>query len=75
VSAVHGLAGGGRSSAKGARVEAPNLAKGTEGVSLPTVEGFWGGGTTLSPEIFLDFEWKMAHFGAFWVLFMQTAVI
>jgi len=28
-----------------------------------------------SPENFWTFEWKMARFGAFWALFMQTAVI
>ena len=38
---------------------------------------WWRGveGAVPLPENFLTPEWKMARFGAFWVLFLQTAVI
>ena len=55
---------------------------------VPSTQGgwVWGGGVPLStgngsgegavsapsPENFWSFEWKMARFGAFWVLFMQS---
>jgi len=71
----------GRSSAEGTRVEAPNFAEGTKGVRYgeEVSAPHWGmllrGGYAPSPENFWTFEWKMAHFGASLVLFMQTAVI
>jgi len=46
-----------------------------EGVSLPPLGRSLGGGCTPSPEYSLTSEWKMAHFGAFLMLFLQTAVI
>jgi len=63
---------------EGARVVALKAPKGVgcgEGVSPLYWEWFWGGSTVPSPENFWTFEWKMARFGAFLVLFMQTAVI
>ena len=59
----------GRSRAEAARVVVSKAPKGVgcgEGVSpspVSTGENFW------------TFEWKMARFGAFLALFMQTAVI
>ena len=44
------------------------------GVPSPLGNGSGEGAQPL-PENFWTFEWKMARFGAFWVLFMHTAVI
>jgi len=44
------------------------------GILSPLGKGSWKGAVPL-PKFFWTFEWKMAPFGAFWVLFMQTAVI
>ena len=45
-----------------------------KGVSLPMGRRL-GRGCVPSPEIVLTSEWKMARFGAFWVLFLQTVFI
>jgi len=64
----------------GMRVEALKVLRGAEcgkGVSLSHWGGSWEEAVPPTPPSrnFLAFEWKIVHFGAFWVLFLQTAVI
>ena len=54
----------------GVRSSAPNAKTGTW-----VLDDGSGSGLCPSPENFLTSEWKMARFSAFWVLFLQTAVI
>ena len=61
----------GRSSTEGARVVASKAPRGLGG---HTGKGSGEGAQPLPRNFFWTFEWKMARFGAFWVLFMQTAV-
>jgi len=42
------------------------------GIPLPTGREVWGGGCAPSPEKILTSERKMAHFGAFWVIFLAV---
>ena len=68
---------GRRSSAKGAKIEAPKAPRGVGVVWVSPSPLKEGSVERVVPllRIFLTFELKTAHFSAFWELFLQTAVI